>query len=164
MKNRKMSAGELKEHIMVFLKEHKEGSLATCLNGMPRSSPVQYFVDDNMDLYILSAGGEKFNAIHQNPNVCLLVNTNYITYKRIKGVQIFGKATTSIEDPGLFEEAKRHYPEAYMMDHERHHLKVIKIIPHKIVYLDSTEDGDRTKQILTNNEVVIKEDQMLLRH
>ena len=164
MKNRRMSAGELKEHIMTFLKEHKEGSLATCLNGMPRSSPVQYFIDDNMSIYILSAGGEKFNAIHQNPNVCLLVNTNYITYRRIKGVQIFGKATTSIENPGLFEEAKRQNPEAYMMDHERNQVKVIKVIPDEIVYLDSTEDGDRTKQILKNNEVVIKEDSMLLHH
>ncbi|MGI6706320.1 MAG: pyridoxamine 5'-phosphate oxidase family protein [Clostridia bacterium] len=162
MRNRKMSAGELKEHIKVFLKEHKEGSLATCLNGMPRSSPVQYFADDNLNIYILSAGGEKFNAIHQNPNVCLLVNTNYITYKRIKGVQIFGKVTSSIENLGLFDEAKRQYPESYMMDHERHQLKVIKIVPDEIVYLDSTEDGDRTKQILKNNEVIIKEDPMLL--
>ncbi|MFS8541643.1 MAG: pyridoxamine 5'-phosphate oxidase family protein, partial [Tissierellales bacterium] len=92
--NVKMTAEELKQKIWEFLKEHKEGALATCLNNVPRSSPVQYVVGDDLTVYILSAGGEKFKAISQNPNVCLLVNTNYINYRQIKGVQIFGKATT----------------------------------------------------------------------
>ena len=58
-----MSAEELENYDIWILKEHKEGSLATCMNNIPRSSPVQYFVGDNMNIFILSAGGEKFNAI-----------------------------------------------------------------------------------------------------
>lgn len=42
--NRLMDPVELKEHIREFLKEHRQASLATCLNNIPRSSPVQYFL------------------------------------------------------------------------------------------------------------------------
>lgn len=157
MKNKRISAEELKILISEFLKEHKDGSLATCMNNIPRSSPVQYFVGDNMNIFILSAGGEKFNAIATNPNVCLLVNTEYINYRQIKGVQIFGTATTSLMDSDLFHEAKEQYSDQYVMDNERD-LNVIKIVPEEVVYLDSLGDGDRTKQVLRYNNVIIKED------
>ncbi|NLY77420.1 MAG: pyridoxamine 5'-phosphate oxidase family protein [Tissierellia bacterium] len=162
--NDRMTVEELKEKIWEFLKEHKEGSLATCLNNVPRSSPVQYVVGDNLRLYIVSAGGEKFKAIHQNPNVCLLVNTNYINYRQIKGVQIFGKATTSIDNQELFDEAKRYHPDPYQLEHEQRELKIIKIEPEEIVYLDSLGDGDRTKQILNlrENRLILKEDERLI--
>ncbi len=162
--NDRMTTEELKQKILEFLKEHKEGSLATCLNNVPRSSPVQYFVGDNLRLYIVSAGGEKFKAIEHNPNVCLLVNTNYINYRQIKGVQIFGKATTSIDNPMLFDEAKKYHPDPYQLEHEQRELKIIKIEPEEIVYLDSLGDGDRTKQILNlaNDNVVLKEDERLI--
>jgi len=162
--NDRMTAEELKQEILEFLKEHKEGALATCLNNVPRSSPVQYFVGDNFNIYIASAGGEKFKAIQQNPNVCLLVNTNYINYRQIKGVQIFGKATTSINNPILYDEAKKYHPDPYQLEHERRELKIIKIEPEEIVYLDSIGDGNRTKQILNlaNNRVILKEDERLI--
>lgn len=161
MNNKRVSAEELKVMISEFLKEHKDGSLATCMNNIPRSSPVQYFVGENMSIYILSAGGEKFNAIAQNPNVCLLINTDYINYRQIKGVQIFGTAKTSLMDNVLYNEAKEYYPDQYVMDNERD-LKIIKIVPEEIVYLDSLGDGDRTKQVLRYNNVIIKEDKEII--
>lgn len=160
--NNEMTTEELRESVLEFLKEHKEGSLGTCLNNIARSSPVQYFVDDNLNIYIISAGGEKFRAIESNPNVCLLVNTGYINYRQIKGVQVFGKATTSLEDKNLFDEAKKHYPDPYQLEHEKRELKLIKIKPTEIVYLDSLGDGDRTKQILNNDRVIVKEEERLL--
>lgn len=165
MKNKKISPEELKVLIKEFLREHKDGSLATCMNNIPRSSPVQYVVGhkgDNMNVYIFSAGGEKFRAISENPNVCLLVNTDYINYRQIKGVQIFGTATTSLMDPLLFDEAKEFHPDPYVVEKERQNLKVIKIVPEEIVYLDSIGDGDRTKQILRCNNVIVKEDRELV--
>lgn len=162
MGNKRLSTGELKGLIKEFILEHKDGALATCMNNIPRSSPVQFFVGDNMDIYILSAGGEKFKAIGENPNVCLLVNTNYINYRQIKGVQVFGTATTSLMDPDLYYEAKSHYQDQYIMEHEGTNMKVIKIVPEEIVYLDSLGDGDRTKQVLRCNNVIIKEDRDLI--
>lgn len=158
--NQKMTPMELREEIIDFLKEHKDASLATCLNIVPRSSPVQYFLGDDLEIYILSAGGSKFEALQKNPNACLLVHTEYHSYRRIKGVQVFGKAVTSLENPHLFDEAKRFSPDPHLMEAERENLKVIKIIPDEIVYLNSLEDGDRTKQILRNNQVIVREDRI----
>ncbi|PAB58778.1 pyridoxamine 5'-phosphate oxidase family protein [Anaeromicrobium sediminis] len=158
--NREMTSSELKNEILDFLKEHISASLATCLNDIPRSSPVQYFLGNDMDIYILSAGGEKFKAIEKNNNICLLVNSEYISYRKIRGVQIFGTATTSIEDISLKDEAHKYCPDHYL--HNNEDLKVIKISPREIVYLDSIDKGNRTKQILRNDEVLIKDEPMLV--
>ncbi len=159
-----MSFPELKEHIKGFLKEHKQASLATCMNNIPRSSPVQYFMGDDLDIYVLSAGGDKFNAIKENPNVCLLVSTEYINYRQIKGVQIFGNAETSEGNSEIYKEAKMYYTDPYVLENEEENLKIIRIKPMEIVYLDSIEKGNRTKQILRNDEVILKEDSMIARH
>ncbi|QGU95797.1 pyridoxamine 5'-phosphate oxidase family protein [Clostridium bovifaecis] len=156
--DKKMSVEELRDNIIDFLWENKSGSLATCMNNVPRSSPVKYFLGKDMEIFILSAGGDKFKAIEQNPNVCLLVNTEYVDYRRIKGVQIFGKAKTCLQDKSIFEEAKVYNTDYELMEREGHNLHAIKITPEEIVYLDSLEDGDRTKQILKEEEVSVKSD------
>ena len=153
-----MSTTELREHIIEFLREHKEGVLATVYNSVPRCSPIQYFLGNDLDLYIISAGGDKFKAIAQNSKVCLLVNTHYINYRQIKGVQIFGTAITSLQKDELFDEAIMYSPDPYLLEHEKNSIKIIKVIPEEIVYLDSLKEGDRTKQILKDNQVIIKED------
>lgn len=158
MNNIMMSPNELRKEIEEFLLEHKDGALATCDNNVPRSSPVQYCLGENLQVYILSAGGEKFKAIKNNPNVCMLVNSEYLNFRQIKGVQIFGLATTSIENPSLYNEARNYLTDKYVLDNEKDNLKVIKIVPNEIVYLDSLVDGDRTKQVLKGNEVYIMED------
>lgn len=143
-----MSSNELKDNIVNFLKEHNQGALATCIGDDPRSSPVLYFLASNMNIYIPSAGGEKFNAIDSNPNVCLLVNTDYVDFRQIKGVQIFGKAITNLQKPSLVDEAKQQCMGIDVMKPNQGELMVIKVIPEEVVYLDSLGDGDRTKQIL----------------
>ncbi|MDR5659205.1 pyridoxamine 5'-phosphate oxidase family protein [Serpentinicella sp. ANB-PHB4] len=158
----KMSPGELKNEITEFLSEHKDGALGTCINQMPRTSPVQYFMGKEMELYILSAGGDKFEAIESNPNVCMLVNTEYLNHKEIKGVQIFGKAITSVTNKQLYDEAMQFSEDPNKLNMERENLKVIKIVPEEIVYLNAVKTGDRTKQILKNDQVTVKEDAMTL--
>lgn len=158
--NKQMSMGELRQRIIEFLKENRQGSLATCVNNVPRSSPVQYFLGDDLDIYILSAGGKKFDAIRDNPNVCLLVNTPYLSFRKIKGVQVFGKAVTSMHDPSIKNEAKRYIPVAIAADAEIDNIHAIKIVPEEIVYLDALIDGDRTKQIFTNSRVTVQQEHM----
>lgn len=43
------------------------------------------------------------------------------------------------------------------------YIKAIKIVPDHIVYLDSLEDGDRTKQILRGDHIVVKTDKSLMK-
>lgn len=159
-----MSPLELRNHIREFLKEHKSASLATCQDSIPRCSPVQYFLGEEMDIYILSAGGEKFKSIEKNPNVCLLVNTEYINFRRIKGIQVFGQATICAQDKSVFEEAMKYNPDNEIVQFKGDKLKAIKIVPTEVVYLDSLEDGNRTKQILRHEKVVLKPEELLTIH
>ncbi|MFY9296890.1 MAG: pyridoxamine 5'-phosphate oxidase family protein [Clostridiales bacterium] len=159
MKNKQMSIDDLKDHIVDFLKDRSQGSLATCADHIPRSSPVRYYLGNNMNIYILSAGGEKFNTIDRNPKVCLLVNTDYIDFRQIKGVQIFGKAVTSLQKPHLFNEAQQQCRELNEKAAQLHDLMVIKVIPEEVVYLNSLGDGDRTKQFLKLDKVVEESDE-----
>lgn len=152
--NKIMQPEDLKKHVRDFLASRSNGSLGTCLNQMPRSSPVRYFLGRNLTIYILSAGGEKFRAIKQNPNVCLLVNTEYTGYTRIKGVQVFGKAVTSEDQQELVDEALEFCPDYNVTESLKNPIKAIKILPEEVVYLDSQEDGDRTKQYLTKEHIM----------
>ena len=43
MENKHMSSETLQKRIWDFLGDQKEGSLATCFDNKPRSSPVRYF-------------------------------------------------------------------------------------------------------------------------
>ena len=158
----KLNYEELEHYIKEFLKEHKSASLATCLNNIPRSSPVQYYMGKDLDIYILSAGGQKFKAIDENPTVCLLVNTEYIDHRKIKGVQVFGKATTSLKNEELIKETLSYIPHPHLLEEDK--LNVIKIIPEEIVYLDSIERGERIKQILNIQDKVVdsKEEEKLV--
>lgn len=152
MENKHMSSETLQKRIWDFLGDQKEGSLATCFDNKPRSSPVRYFPGDGTNTYILSAGGKKFEAIAKNPNVCLLVSTDYVDFYQIKGVQVFGKAVTSLQDSSLFQEVKEQCKTVSTSENDLSGLNVIKIIPEEIVYLNSLGDGDRTKQILKLGE------------
>jgi len=161
--DKRLSASELKQAIKSFLNENNLASLATCGNNIPRCSPVQYFTGNDLDIYVISSGGEKFNNIQENPNVCLLVNTEYVDYKKIKGVQIFGKAHTSLKHSELIDEAKKYAPYKEMLIIEKDWVNIIKIVPEEIVYLDAL-NGDRTKQILKNDQVIEKQDRVLSIH
>lgn len=56
---------DLKKHIIGYLKENKEGALGTCLNNIFRSSLVRYFLGEDLDVYVVSTGGEKFKALEE---------------------------------------------------------------------------------------------------
>ncbi|SCG82616.1 pyridoxamine 5'-phosphate oxidase-related, FMN-binding [Proteiniborus sp. DW1] len=161
--DKRLSVSELKQEIKSFLNENSLGSLATCGNNIPRCSPVQYFTGKDMELYVISSGGEKFNNIQENPNVCLLVNTEYVDYKKIKGVQVFGKAYTSLKHTYLIDEAKKYAPYEKMLAIEKDWINIIKIVPDEIVYLDAL-NGDRTKQVYKNDHVIEIQDRELSIH
>jgi len=144
MENKQMNQDELKKEIRHFLQEHNTGSLGTVIGNMPRSSPVMYYVGEGLDTYVVSAGGSKFQAIAENPNVCLLVHTDFLDHRRIKGVQIFGKARAGQAGDPVYEECRAFVPDHILKDD----VKVIKVTPQEVVYLNSLIDGDRTKQRL----------------
>lgn len=77
-------------------------------------------------------------------------------------MQVFGKAKTSLENDNLFDEAMQFSPDPNSMNFSKDDIKVIKIIPEEIVYLDAIQDGDRTKQILSDRGVRLQEDNSMI--
>ena len=91
-----MKPDDLRRHIKNFLSSNRYGSLATCMNDIPRSSPVQYFLGQDLETYILSAGGTKFQNISHNPNVCYWSILSILTVPH-KGCRYLKRLTSEEE-------------------------------------------------------------------
>ena len=50
---RLMKPDDLRRHIKNFLSGNHFGSLGTCMNNVPRSSPAQYFLGKDLDIDVL---------------------------------------------------------------------------------------------------------------
>lgn len=133
---------ELRENIISFLKKKDTGALAT--SGVDtRVSPVKYFLGEELDIYIYSDGGSKFDNLKENNQVCLLVSTEfYGDYKTIKGVQVFGKAQIGDSNSYIYQEAIEYCPFDSLDDQGY----IIKINAEQVVYKDSV-DGNGEKHI-----------------
>lgn len=84
---------QLFREILDFAQSKDTGALGTMGPAGLRVSPVKYFVDDELNLYIQSKGGSKFTNLAANDQVCLLVSTGFLEdYHKIQGVQFFGQA------------------------------------------------------------------------
>ena len=66
---------QLFQEILDFAQSKDTGALGTMGPAGLRVSPVKYFVDDELNLYIQSKGGSKFTNLAANDQVCLLVST-----------------------------------------------------------------------------------------
>jgi nitroimidazol reductase NimA-like FMN-containing flavoprotein (pyridoxamine 5'-phosphate oxidase superfamily) len=103
----RLAPDELKEKIKAFLKNHRICTLATCSQGIPRSTPVRYRSKD-FTIYIFTEGGGKVKNIELNPNVAVSVIGTYSGFQSVAGLQLWGKA--EIIKPGdgkRYEEAKK---------------------------------------------------------
>ncbi|WP_018249029.1 pyridoxamine 5'-phosphate oxidase family protein [Orenia marismortui] len=133
---------EVKQKVIEFLKKKDTGALATS-GADTRVSPVKYFLGEDLDIYIHSDGGSKFDNLRQNKDVCLLVSTEfYGDYKTIKGVQVFGQAEIAKSDSSLYQEAEKYCP----FNHMSGEGYIIKITADRAVYKNSV-DGNGEKNI-----------------
>jgi nitroimidazol reductase NimA-like FMN-containing flavoprotein (pyridoxamine 5'-phosphate oxidase superfamily) len=103
----RLTSGALKEKIKAFLKNHRICTLATCSQGVPRSTPVRYRSKD-FTIYIFTEGGGKVKNILDNPHVSVSLYGTYSGFQSVTGLQLWGKA--EIIKPGdgkRYEEAKK---------------------------------------------------------
>lgn len=96
IEKKKLTRDELKKKIVEFLAGNKICTLATCLNNIPRSTPLRYRSKD-LTIYILTEGGMKVKNIRENPAVSVSLYGDYSGFQSVKGLQIWGKA--EIIDP-----------------------------------------------------------------
>lgn len=84
-----------------------------------RATPIEYLYD-NIRLYLLFEGGEKFGHLLQNPGVSVAVSEPYSSMQPLSGLHMAGTATiiplwsdeylTVFANKGLMEETVRLLP------------------------------------------------------
>ena len=87
----KMSAKVLEERIIEFLKEQNMCVLATCGDGLPRATPIEYR-SKGITIYFVGEPGTKLKNITNNPNVSIGIFFPYKGWNSAKGAQITGRA------------------------------------------------------------------------
>jgi uncharacterized pyridoxamine 5'-phosphate oxidase family protein len=83
---------ELRARLIRFLRNNAIGTLATCCDNVPRSTPVRY-KSDGVDIYILTEGGGKIYNIRRNSSVCFSVYGRYAGFTTCRCVQMWGTAS-----------------------------------------------------------------------
>lgn len=129
--NTTLSQTQLKQAITDFMAGRDTGYLGTGGKEL-RVSPVKYFVDQDLNIYIHSKGGGKFDNLRHDEEVCMLVCTPFEDdFQKIKGVQVFGRAAVGDTGSALYEQAEELCPWDHPDD-----VQVIKIDTEQIVYVD----------------------------
>jgi uncharacterized protein YhbP (UPF0306 family) len=124
----------LKKEISAFLNRRKVLVLCTCLNNIPRATPMDFYIEntnENYNIYVGLAPGRKVTNIEQNPIVSIGIYTPLDTSK-IQGMQITAQGSKNLiflrENDEEFEKAQKIVRGTRKL--------ILKIIPNKIEYLD----------------------------
>lgn len=129
-----MSEEELKKEIRDFLNKNKVLVLCTCSNNIPRATPMDFYMEkniDNFNIYVGPAPGRKVKNIEENLIVSIGIYTPMDTGK-IQGMQI----TASGKNRLIFlREGDEEFRSAQRIVRGKRKL-ILKIIPEKIEMLD----------------------------
>lgn len=83
----------MERHIATFLRQENVCVMATCMNGIPRATPIEYYAD-GMTLFIAASRGTKVPNIEQNPRIsiaiCSTVYTDWTDWHDVAAVQMTG--------------------------------------------------------------------------
>jgi len=125
---------ELKKEMREFLEKRKIIVLCTCLNNIPRATPMDFYMEksqNNFNIYVGPAPGRKVKNIEENPIVSIGIYTPMDTGK-IQGMQI----TASGKERLIFlREGDDDFEKAQKIVRGKRNL-ILKIIPEKIELLD----------------------------
>jgi hypothetical protein len=129
-----MPIDELKKEIRTFLNDRKALVLCTCLNNVPRATPMDYYMDntqENYNIYVGLTPGRKVTNIEKNPIVSIGIYTPLDTGK-IQGMQITAEGKSNL----LFlREGDKEFNNAQKIVKGKRSL-ILKVVPNKIEYLD----------------------------
>lgn len=124
----------LKEEIRAFLNKRKVLVLCTCLNNIPRATPMDFYMEnshENYNIYVGLAPGRKVTNIEQNPIVSIGIYSPLDSGK-IQGMQI---TTKGVDNLIFLRERDEEFEKAQKIVRGKRKL-ILKIIPNKIEYLD----------------------------
>ncbi len=88
----KVASPKLKETVLQYLQGHYTMTIATAKDGIPWAAAV-FYASDGFTLYFLSDPESRHSKdIAENPVVAVTVNEDYHDWRKIKGIQLEGKA------------------------------------------------------------------------
>jgi nitroimidazol reductase NimA-like FMN-containing flavoprotein (pyridoxamine 5'-phosphate oxidase superfamily) len=138
---KRMPAKDLKKRIIQFLSDQNMCVLATCSDGVPRATPIEYH-SKGLTMYFVCEPGRKLKNIADNPNVSVGVFLPYEGWDSARGAQITGKARiVSRKNIDEFKEGL----EAYKWEKTAKEMglkefpktvELVKIDPEKIEFID----------------------------
>jgi hypothetical protein len=145
-----ISAEAFERVIIDYLDRHNVLSLATCRNGEPRCTTVEYF-NDGMTVYLLCEGGGKIANMRANPTVSYTIHDPFDASEDFfgaTGLQVWGTADffKKSDDPDRAEPILARYP--YLEGLKEQGLDqalaatnffVVTIEPTKVRYLNQRE-------------------------
>ena len=146
----------LEERIIEFLKKQNMCVLATCGDGLPRATPIEYH-SKGITIYFVGEPGTKLKNIAANPNVSIGIFLPYTGWDSAKGAQITGRAKIiSRQDLDGLREGL----EAYQWEKTAKQLNIkefpktvelVKVDPEKIEFVDISlkKMGYSPRQTLT---------------
>lgn len=82
---------QLRKVIEDYIQSNNTCALATGTGDYVRCTPLEYSYHDGK-FWIFSEGGEKFIGLEKNENVCLAVFDPYGGFRKLKSIQVMGKA------------------------------------------------------------------------
>jgi nitroimidazol reductase NimA-like FMN-containing flavoprotein (pyridoxamine 5'-phosphate oxidase superfamily) len=138
---------EMEKRIITALKSFNVCVLATCLNDVPRATPIEYY-SDGLILYALASRQTKIINLEGNPRISVGIYntpfTDWTDWHRVIGLQITGRPELLryAENPEAYLAALSHYDwRKYRTamgkpDDEPRNSTIIKITPLKIEYRD----------------------------
>jgi nitroimidazol reductase NimA-like FMN-containing flavoprotein (pyridoxamine 5'-phosphate oxidase superfamily) len=154
-----LPAKVLEERIIEFLKQQNMCVLATCGDGLPRATPIEYH-SKGFTIYFVGEPGIKLENLKKNPNVSIGIFLQYIGWDSAKGAQISGKAKIiSRENTTEFKEGLKAYQwektakEFGFKKFPATGVELVKVEPEKIEFIDMSlkKIGFSPRQILTVN-------------
>jgi len=132
----------LEERITEFLKEQNMCVLATCGDGLPRATPIEYH-SKGITIYFVGEPGTKLENMKKNPNVSIGIFLPYTGWDSAKGAQITGKAKIiSRENSTEFKEGLTAYQwektakELNLETFPETGVELVKVDPEKIEFID----------------------------
>ncbi len=151
---------ELKQQILNYLDSHNTMTLGTCSKDVPWAATV-FYASEELRLYFFSAPDSRHcGNLAANPRVSVTIQEDYRDWRKIKGIQLEGKA---VPVESLTEKAKamaiyvRKYPEIMKIFSNpasgafyRAFLKVkfYCVVPERLFYIDNEQSFGKRQELV----------------
>ncbi len=128
----------LEKKVFEFLDEQEMCVVATCSQGQPRASAVEFFPRGYF-LYVLTEGGTKISNLQENPAISVAINGRFAGWDSVRGLQVTGLARIGLHGSDIFEEAREAYERRKGLEDIElpEGMYAVKVCPIQMEYLDT---------------------------